>query len=124
MSVSLEYVITITMIKPNLSQRIPIHGCMNDQFMKRLDQGHHHVSAGNRTLASVVASEHSSKELSEQRVNSYTEQLYVSARPAENARDISIFYVGSPLCGIRVRRGTGGALPSRSHEDNKRVLDE
>ncbi len=30
----------------------------------------------------------------------------MSARPAENAPDISIFYVVSPLCGIRVRRGS------------------
>jgi hypothetical protein len=80
---------SVTMIKPNLSQRFKI------RFLGRESK-----------QASVVGGEHSSKELSEQRFYSYTEQLHMSARPAENARDIFIFNVASLLCGIRVRRGS------------------
>jgi hypothetical protein len=48
-------------------------------IMERLDQGHphpRHVLAGNRTQASMVGSEHSSKQLFEQLINSYPEHLH------------------------------------------------
>ncbi len=50
-----------------------------------------HVSAGNRTRAACVTGEHSSKELFEQFVNSYSEHQHMSARPVEKARDSLIF---------------------------------
>jgi hypothetical protein len=69
--------------------------------MKRLDQDHLHyklevprlTSVWNRTRAFAVGGKHSSKELFEQRVNSYSEHLHMSARPVENARDNNIIII-------------------------------
>ncbi len=64
----------------------------------------------------MVPSEHSSKELSEQRVNSYLEHM--SAQPVENARDISIFYVASPLRGLEIEfESRLGTLPDLTPEE-------
>ncbi len=61
----------------------------NERSIERLDQGHHHpkldvrdwhVFARNRTRASVVGGEHSSKELFEQRVNTCSEHLHMNLR--------------------------------------------
>jgi hypothetical protein len=49
-------------------------------FSERLDQGHLNplLQVPNLTRASAVGGEHSSKELFEQRVNSYSEHLHMS----------------------------------------------
>ncbi len=60
------------------------------------------TSVGNRTRASALGGEHSSKELFEQYVNSHSEHLHMSARPVENARDniiisIILLYVAGDI---------------------------
>ncbi len=87
----------VNLYKTYIKQHIVVTSILYQRFRK---------SAGSRTLGCEVGSEHSSKEIFEQRINSYPEHLYMSPRKMHIKDISSLFKEGEGVKAILKRLST------------------